>query len=202
LVPTGASVRANPYFNDWAQWNIFLSQLIKNEDRNKLICKNVIKDLKKGRCILVVSDRVQHCFILENMLVTDFGIAPSSIVVVVGQTIDRKKIYDAVNDGQYDILIASKVIDEGINIQRLDTLHIATPLGSKPRVEQRVGRIRRPKLGKLRPLIYDYLDGGHGQIYGAARSRTKVYYAIGADIENSSGDNLHKGTGLPRYKRS
>jgi hypothetical protein len=68
LVDTGFNVEPRPSMPDWQKFNNFISQIARNTDRNNLICKLVLKDLKKGRCVLVVSDRVKHCHDLRDRL--------------------------------------------------------------------------------------------------------------------------------------
>lgn len=185
--PTGFEVSENRWKADFAQFGHFLSQICNSKERNHLICKWVTRDVEHGRCVLVVSERVKHCYELQRMLTSpqmQYGLAPSRVAVAVGSVRNRDQIYEDIQNMKYDVLIASKLIDEGVNIPRLDTLHLATPLAAKPRTEQRVGRIRRPMKGKLRPKVRDYVDGGHGMIYGAARAREIVYDKIGAELRH------------------
>jgi superfamily II DNA or RNA helicase len=190
LVYTGFEVRPNPHRADHVQFTLFLNQIATDRDRNALIVSNVRKHLEKGRCPLIVSDRVKHCQILAQLIGKFWN--PDRIAVAIGETKERKNIYRGIDHGRYDCLIASKVIDEGVNVIRLDSLHIATPLASRSRIEQRVGRIRRPYTeimlnrwgDKPRPEVYDYLDEGHGVIYGAARIRQQVYAQIGAEVRD------------------
>ncbi|NIT79726.1 MAG: DEAD/DEAH box helicase family protein [Anaerolineae bacterium] len=191
LVYTGFEVTPNPYRADHVQFTLFLNQIAKSKPRNELVVRNVLRHLNKGRCPLIVSERVEHCHKLAKML-GDSGWSRDRIAVAVGDTKDRKALYKGVDHGRYDCLIASKVIDEGVNVIRLDTLHLATPLASRARIEQRSGRIRRPytetmlkRWGKKpRPEIWDYIDEGHGVIHGSAYARQHVYAKIGAEVRD------------------
>jgi superfamily II DNA or RNA helicase len=178
---TKAEVKTHGRMPDFAQWGYFLNQLAKDKQRNKLIAENIVKDYQDNRCILAVSERVNHLRTMKDLLAKE--IDPEKIVIVEGNTPDRERVYGDVEAGRYDVLLASKVIDEGVNITRLDTLHILTPFGSKgARCEQRVGRIRRKHPNKKRPLVRDYLDASNGRLYGAAKGRLNVYNNIGAEV--------------------
>jgi superfamily II DNA or RNA helicase len=190
LVYTGFEVTPNPYRADHVQFTLFLNQIAKAKKRNELICTNVLRHLNKGRCPLIVSERVEHCHTLAKMIGEAWD--PDRIAVAVGATKDRKSLYKGIDHGRYDCLIASKVIDEGVNVIRLDSLHLATPLASRSRIEQRLGRIRRlytelllRRWGKKpRPEVYDYIDEGHGTMHGSAYVRQQVYAAIGAEVRD------------------
>jgi len=207
LVYTGFEVTPNPYRADHTQFGLFLNQMVKAKDRNKLIVANVLRHLNKGRVPLVVSDRVEHCYILAKMIGKAWD--PDRIAVAVGETKERKPLYKGVDHGQYDCLVASKVIDEGVNVIRLDTLHIATPLASRSRIEQRSGRIRRPYSeamllrwgNKPRPEIWDYIDEGHGTMHGSAYVRQQVYAKIGAEVRDRRTGLVTKVSTLGKRKK-
>lgn len=190
LIYTGFEVTPNPYRADHVQFTLFLNQIAKAKDRNALIVTNVLRHLNKGRCPLIVSERVEHCHKLAKMIGDAWD--RDRIAVAVGATKERKDLYKGVDHGRYDCLIASKVIDEGVNVIRLDSLHLATPLASRSRIEQRLGRIRRPYTEEMlrrwgpkpRPEVYDYIDEGHGTMHGSAYVRQQVYGKIGAEVRD------------------
>lgn len=202
LVYTGFEAKSNPHLPDFAQWNYVLNQIVKDHDRNTRICRNVLKNLIKHRCVLIVSERVKHCFKLKEMLSQQWD--ADRILVTVGPTKNRVQLYKDMDAGRYDVLIASKVIDEGVNVNRLDTLHLATPTASPARAEQRPGRIRRPysasmaaQFGKKpRPEVYDYVDMGYGALMGSLYIRLRVYKEIGATVID---DRTGKEVSLERY---
>jgi superfamily II DNA or RNA helicase len=195
---TGFEVQPNNYYPDFAQWGLFLKQMSRDKDRNQRIVLNVLKDYQEKRCILIISEVVKHCYQLRDLL--SEHIDPDTIAVATGQTRNREVIYKDVNRGRYDILIASKVIDEGVSVERLDTCHLVTPTASRARAEQRPGRIRRPLPNKKTPMVHDYIDEGHGMLYGAARIRQEVYLGIGAEVWDTRKNQ--KVTQLPRRRFS
>lgn len=207
LVRTGFEVTPNPYRADHVQFTLFLNQIAKSKPRNELIVRNVLRHLNKGRCPLIVSERVEHCHKLAKMLGDAWD--RERIAVAVGETKDRKSLYKGIDHGRYDCLIASKVIDEGVNVIRLDTLHLATPLASRSRIEQRTGRIRRRytelmlrRWGrKPRPEVWDYIDEGHGVIHGSAYVRQQVYAKIGAEVRDRRTGLVVKVNTLRKKKR-
>lgn len=177
---TRVRVSSRSRLPDFAQWGWYLKQLITNEHRNRMIVKNILADYRAKRCILVISERNEHVLHLKRLLCEN--VDPRHIAVAIGSTKNREQIYADVESGKYQILIAGKVLDEGVNIKRLDALHLATPFANKTAAEQRPGRIRRPLPGKPAPHVHDYADEGPGMIQGSLKSRINVYKRLGAKI--------------------
>lgn len=174
--------RARP---DFAQWGHFINQLVRNTKRNKMLVDNLVTDVNGGRCIVAISDRVNHLYVIKDMLAKHMD--PGRIVVVHGKIGGRERIYKDVENGEYDVMLAiGKILNKGVNIERLDTLHHLTPIsGRGTQCEQRVGRIRRKKAGKKRPLVRDYVDKGNTRLTGSAKSRLNVYGTIEAEVRDA-----------------
>lgn len=86
------------------------------------------------------------------------------------------------------ILIATgKLIGEGFDFPRLDTLIMAMPVAWKGVVEQYAGRLNRDYEGKKDIFIYDYVDIHIPMFDRMYYKRLKAYKQIGYDIysENS-----------------
>ena len=74
-------------------------------------------------------------------------------IVVTGIEGDRENLNNRVLDSK---LIISTILNEGVNIPNLDTLHLIHPSNNLPQLEQRIARINRPVEGKRVPLVFDY----------------------------------------------
>ena len=120
-----------------------ITDLSKQKTRNELII-NTIKSLK-GRKILVLSDRRDHCDYLLTQL-TDIS---AGVYLGGMKTKDRE---ETVNCSV--ILGTYQAAGEGFDVPELDTLILATP---KSDVEQAVGRILRQK-NKNEPIVIDIVD--------------------------------------------
>lgn len=135
---------------------IALNVMAKSEFRNKLILKMIRKDWEEGRFILALSQRVDHCLYMSNYCI-EMGMRVGVLVGEVKNSI-RKQIIEDSRSGLYDILIGTKVADEGLNVENLDTLHIMLPHSNKSQLEQQIGRIQRR--GGQDPLVRHYRDLG------------------------------------------
>lgn len=56
------------------------------------------------------------------------------------------------------LLATGKLIGEGFDYPRLDTLIMASPIAGKTVVEQYAGRLNRDYESKQNVIIYDYID--------------------------------------------
>ena len=81
------------------------------------------------------------------------------------------------------VLVATgKLIGEGFDFPRLDTLIMATPVSFRGVVEQYAGRLNRDYEGKENVVIYDYVDS-HIPIFDSMYAkRLKAYKQIGYTV--------------------
>ncbi len=159
-------------YNYCDDYPAMMSALSLNNDRNRLISADVIKESQRGSICLVVSDRVDHCLRLAE-LIREGGGEPA---VLTGRTNAwrRNEIVESLGDNQIKILIATvQLIGEGFDAPGLSSLFLATPIKFSGRVLQTVGRIMRPAKGK-KALVYDYLDPV-GVLEASARARQRIY---------------------------
>lgn len=163
----------------------------ENEERDKLIISDVKKCVHEGRTPVVLSKYVDHSKKLYESLI---GYA-DKIFLLSGS--NSKKEYrellremNQVEKNESMILIATgKLIGEGFDFPRLDTLIMATPVAWKGIVEQYAGRLNRDYEGKKNVLIYDYVDSHIPMFDRMYYKRLKAYKQIGYDIyfeDNSS----------------
>jgi len=140
------------------------------ESRNALIVKTVEEALGNNRRVLVLSDRREHCFLLQNM------IGPRAKLYIGGMKED-----DLAESAKSPVVVATfQLAHEGLDIPVLDTVILTTP---KSDIKQSIGRIMRETAGKLNnPLIYDIVD--HWSVfYSMYRKRCAVYREGGFETE-------------------
>ena len=139
------------------------------ELRNALIVKTVDEALSNNRRVLVLSDRREHCFLLQNML-------GSKAKLYVG----GMKEQDLAESAKSPVVVATfQLAHEGLDIPVLDTVILATP---KSDIKQSIGRIMRETPGKLNnPLIYDISDQW-SVFFSMHRKRCAVYREGGFEI--------------------
>ncbi|GAQ93364.1 hypothetical protein KFL_014720010, partial [Klebsormidium nitens] len=143
--------------------------LCNDPRRNKLIVNMVRELAQSGRCILVLSDRRDHCSALQKALV-EKGLAAG---LFLGGT--RRESLDAVAESSQVIIGTYAIASEGLDIPRLNTLVMATP---KSDIRQTVGRITRGSSSASNPLVIDICDKW-GPLIAQARKRDAFYRSSG-----------------------
>ena len=123
-----------------------ITELTENRERNEMLV-NLIKRITRGtRQLLVLSDRRQHCMMLQQCFPKTSGLYLGGMKEADLTESSKKKI----------IFATFSQAHEGLDIPTLDTVILATP---KSDIVQSIGRIMRETKGKKNnPNIYDIFD--------------------------------------------
>lgn len=137
-----------------------ITALAENEKRNKLILRMIMAEPERYH--LILSDRLSQLYCLYDMLPEELKAQASVIDGKMTSKKGKAKREQAIEDmraGTKHILFASyKLAKEGLDIPRLDRLHLATPQKDYAVIVQSVGRIARVFEGKTQPICFDYID--------------------------------------------
>lgn len=158
--------------------------LRENEDRDNLIITDVVKCVEEGRTPVVLSRYVDHSRKLYERLKN----CADEVFLLSGE--NSKKQHHAVlqqmkqveADKSMILVATGKLIGEGFDFPRLDTLIMAMPVSWKSVVEQYAGRLNRDYEGKKSVIIYDYVDSHISMFEKMYHKRLKAYKQIGYDI--------------------
>lgn len=158
-------------YND--NYQEMLTAIVEDQDRNLQIARDVIRN-KNGSTALVISDRVNHCKTLADLIQQQAG---CKAAVLTGRTPEKERaeIVEKVNAGQIPVLLStSQLLSEGFDCSGLSTLFLTTPIRFSGRLVQILGRILRPAENK-RAVVYDYVDSKVGVLTAQAKARRQVY---------------------------
>lgn len=152
-----------------------ISDIAMNEERNKQII-DVLCNINSSTIIL--SDRVEQlkylCSHIENGVQID-GKTPKKV---------RKQALKDVDDGKIKYLFCSyNLAKEGLSVNILSNLVMATPVKFSAIVEQSIGRIQRPYPGKTIAHVYDFVDEV-GMLIRFYSKRRSTYRKNNWEIEN------------------
>ena len=156
----------------------------ENDDRDNLIINDVIQCVKDGRTPVILSKYVDHSKKLYECLKDK----ADYVFLLSGENSkkEHKNIIAQMNQvkpKETMILVATgKLIGEGFDFPRLDTLIMATPVAWKSVVEQYAGRLNRDYEGKESVIIYDYVDSHISMFDKMYYKRLKAYKQIGYDV--------------------
>ena len=157
--------------------SLLLKFLCAADYRNREIVEQLILAVNAGRKIIVLSERLQHLDLLNQMLLSawpsNVGPPPSTGFYVGGMS--KETLREA---SEARVIFATvQFAAEGLDIPALDTLFLTTPMSD---VEQAVGRIQRPFEGKKDPVVVDFRDDRVALCKKLGESRDKLYAKIAA----------------------
>ena len=177
LKPTHIAVKTGFEYHYDGDYQALIKQVVEHEGRNRKIVDDIKKVVSEKKGVsLVVSDRVGHCELLADLL-TKAGVSCEVLTGKVSAEL-RSKIVDGVQAGRVQVLVASfRLISEGFDCPRLDTLFLTTPVAFEGALLQVCGRIMRPAEGK-RARVYDYVDEKVAPLARSARLRKEVFRNI------------------------
>jgi superfamily II DNA or RNA helicase len=175
---TDQAFKESPPVTRFGQLNMagMINIVTELEARNDLIVQTAEDALSDGRRVLVLSDRREHCFYLQNRL-------GSNAKLYVGGMKEK----DLEESAKSPIVVATfQLAHEGLDIPALDTVILATP---KSDIKQSIGRIMRETAGKLNdPLIFDIADQW-SVFFAMYRKRLKVYREGGFELGSAGTDD-------------
>ena len=166
------------------QFHTLYQELIGDEDRNRMICDDVLEALRDGRTPLLLTERKEHLRALADRLVPHVR----NVVTLCGGR-GAKEVRTAANqlasipDGEAPVLLATgRYIGEGFDDSRLDTLFLTLPVSWRGTVAQYVGRLHRLHEGKTEVRVYDYADLDVPMLARMFDRRCAGYEAVGYTV--------------------
>jgi superfamily II DNA or RNA helicase len=155
--------------------SIYRQYVVENEIRNEKIVKAAEKLVDSGRKVLILVKNIKHGEILLNEL------EGKRVVYFVKGDVDsdeRNAIRKDFIDGKIQIIIATVIYDQGIDLPILDSLILAGSGKSSGRALQRIGRVIRPYKNKKDAIVVDFIDNAKYLLNHTAE-RIKIYRTEG-----------------------
>ena len=144
-----------------------INELCIDEDRNNLIVDIIKKNI--DRKILLLTDRIEHINVLENLLQKE-----NIDYISVHGSLNKKEQVENMNlvKTKSLILATTSYFGEGIDFPHLNTILFATPISYYGRLIQYLGRIGR---GNQECLAIDFLDSKNAMLNSAYKKRLEGY---------------------------
>jgi superfamily II DNA or RNA helicase len=175
-----------------SDYQTICSKLCNDEIRNNQICNDIFDANKKGRNIIVLTERTEHAGILYN----EISRKCNNTFILSGKDKQKdkraklEKIKEIPQNETIVIVATGKYVGEGFDEPRLDTLFLAMPIAWKGTLAQYAGRLHRNYLGKTDVCVYDYADIFVPMLDRMYHKRIKGYSEIGYAL-NSSKDSTN-----------
>lgn len=174
------------------EYTDLMSDLIKDGERNQLIVDTISQE-STGNYSLVLSDRVEHLTILKILLKNALPSMTIEILTGSMKKKERAEVMERVKNKEVDILLATQLAREGLDITHLNRLFLVTPKKAAGAVQQEVGRIMRPSPGKESCIAYDFWDNKTPMLKSQFWKRREIYKKIGMDWQSVASTSLERG---------
>lgn len=166
------------------EFHFLYEQLVADESRNAIICRDVLDAVNTGRSPVVLTERTEHLEMLADRLRP--GVRH---VIVLRGGMGKKQSEAARNqlmsipENEPRILLATgRYLGEGFDDPRLDTLFLTLPVSWRGTIAQYAGRLHRLYEGKREVRIYDYADLDVPMLSRMFDKRCVGYEAVGYTI--------------------
>ncbi len=166
------------------QFQGLYSELIVDEERNDLICADVVSVIHEGRSPLVLTERKEHLECLATRLSPEIR-----HVIVLSGGMGAKLMREvsshmsSIPEEEPRVILATgRYIGEGFDDARLDTLFVTLPVSWRGTIAQYVGRLHRLNDGKREVRVYDYADLNVPMLSRMFDRRCRSYETVGYSI--------------------
>ncbi|ASA25145.1 TOTE conflict system archaeo-eukaryotic primase domain-containing protein [Paenibacillus donghaensis] len=156
-------------------------QLVDNEERNTLIFDDLLTCLDEGRSPLLLVERTAHAEYFAERL-QPFA---KNVIVLRGRMGKKQRealraqIASIPDDQERVVIATGKLIGEGFDDARLDTLFLVHPISWSGTLQQYAGRLHRSHVNKEEVKIYDYIDLQVPMLMAMFKKRVKGYRKMG-----------------------
>lgn len=132
-------------------WANRINDLVSQEEYGKLICFLAAAYRKQGHKVLLLSDRVYFLKRVKETLGEYCELITGEVSLE-----EREQKIKKVQEGKVDILLGTQsIFSEGISVNPLSCLILATPVNNTPLLTQLIGRVIREHPGKKDPVVVD-----------------------------------------------
>jgi superfamily II DNA or RNA helicase len=155
----------------------------ENATLNRKVVEKALENIGNGEQVLILVDTIKHGDTLDKMMWLAGGAANCGFSThhqfINGKedTTTRLKALEDFQNQTIKCLIATSILDEGVDIPNIDVLILAAGGKSKIRLLQRAGRGLRTDEGKDRLLIIDFANFTHKYLLKHSLQRLQTYKA-------------------------
>jgi len=155
--------------------DVYTEYIVENLKRNEIVVKETLHAIRGPNKALVLVHRQRHGFILQELfkrcgVVVSFCYGESSKE-------ERRREFEAIKNGNSQVLIASKIAEEALDIPQLSVMIRASGGKSTVSTLQAIGRILRNPWARGTMVTYiDFFDDDNGNwLFEHSLQRRKDY---------------------------
>lgn len=147
--------------------------ITNNDFRNKLIAKLTEKWYNQDKGTLIIVNFIEHGDTISEML-NDLDVEHYFLHGEIDSDTRREKLND-MRSGKLKVMIATSLIDEGVDISGINALILGAGGKSLRQTLQRIGRALRKKKDDNTTQIFDFNDMTNRFLYTHSKERRKIY---------------------------
>ncbi|MBN1818742.1 MAG: DEAD/DEAH box helicase [Sedimentisphaerales bacterium] len=151
-----------------AQRAYYLKQSIENRASEKLRVLEDIFRLHKGQQILVFAGS-------NRMAIEVSGRFLVPTILSHTRKHERHAVLDGFTNGQFEVLVANRVLDEGVDVPEAKVAVVIGGQGSMRQAKQRLGRILR-RTGNARATLYEVICENTKEVHRSRKRRRSDAY--------------------------
>jgi superfamily II DNA or RNA helicase len=175
IINSGVSLKAGEV------WARKINALLYDEDYQQFIATLAAYQMSRGHKVLIVADRTEFLSNVKEIL-------GEKCMLVIGETGEAERAGAAIEariaSGEISCIAGSRqIFSEGVSINPLSCLILASPISSPALLEQIIGRIIRMHPDKLDPLVLDIHFNGWAD-RKQNNARLAVYLDKGWEVES------------------
>ena len=152
MVPDIHVIKSEVRFLDgsYTPWAERINHLTQNAEYVNSVSLIASKYAAEGHNVLVVSDRV-------HFLKSCAGLVGDNATYITGEMdfADRETTMKSIGQTHNVLFGTQSIFSEGISLNQLSCLVLATPINNEPLLTQLIGRVIREQEGKRQPVIVD-----------------------------------------------
>lgn len=154
--------------------------IINNKKRNQTFAKKILERANFGKQCLIIVNETRHGEIVESLLQNQ-GI---TVKFTHGERSNkfRAECLTELKDGSLRILIATTILDEGVDVSGINCLFLMAGGKSMRQVLQRIGRGLRKKADGSGVEVYDALDYHNQYLADHTMERYQTYKKEGFTV--------------------
>lgn len=168
------------------RWQLVQKKLISQSRKRNELVVNAVLNLAEKPCLVFV-ENIEHgkallATLRAHNVELDEDESRASFVWGAHDTAGRDKAIKDLIEGRIDVLIASRIFQEGIDIPPIKSVVIASGGKSVIAALQKIGRGMRVTEGKTEIDVFDFNDTGHRWLKSHTAQRIKAYNTEGYEV--------------------
>jgi superfamily II DNA or RNA helicase len=170
----------NPKYREINKYSdLYKAAIVENKVRNKIILECTKEFLKKGLSSLILTVRIEHGHLLEEMANEYFPELKLKYVHGGSEDEDREAVRRGLISGEIKVAVATTIFNEGVNIPSLGAVINASGGKSEIAILQKIGRGLRVTDKKKEIYLVDFFDPSHRFLIEHFGERLTLYFDCG-----------------------